>query len=155
VSSEPLNAPERDDNAPDAPEDDQAPAESSTDATTGANDTGANAEQAERTAALRKRVAELETDLHRERLGHAYNLPDAVAARITGTTAEERETDAKRLADVFHTRTLPVGRGGLDPTGQDNPRVTWPGAFRRARENRRNGGSGVTYFSDSRSSGEL
>lgn len=73
------------------------------------------------------------------RLGRAYNLPDALAARITGKTAEDRVTDAERLAQVFHTRTVPIGRGGLDPAGQDNPRATWPEAFRRARDNRRRG----------------
>jgi hypothetical protein len=159
VSSETPNAPQTDENAPDRPEHGQGAAERPTDATadagTDTDDHGASTEQEERIAALRKHVAELEGELHRERLARAYQLPDDVAARITGGTAEERQTDAKKLADVFHRRRVPLGRGGLDPTGESQRRATWPEAFRRARENRRNGRDGVTFTSDSRSSGEL
>lgn len=76
----------------------------------------AKAKSPEEYEAASARVAELETDLHRERLACKYQLPDAVAARVTGETEEAREADAKALAEVFHTRTVPLGRGGLDPT---------------------------------------
>ena len=62
------------------------------------------------------RVAELETELHRERLARAYGLPEGLASRITGTTDEEREADARQLAELFNSRTIPRGRGGLNPS---------------------------------------
>ncbi|MEV3856059.1 hypothetical protein AB0J38_17260 [Streptomyces sp. NPDC050095] len=76
----------------------------------------ARAKSPEEFDAAAARVAELESDLHRERLARKYQLPDAWAGRITGDTDEAREADAKELADVFHTRSVPIGRGGLDPS---------------------------------------
>ncbi|MFD9813990.1 hypothetical protein [Streptomyces sp. NPDC059080] len=75
----------------------------------------AKATSPEEYEAASARVAELETELHRERLARKYQLPEAVAARVTGETEDAREADAKALAEVFHTRTVPLGRGGLDP----------------------------------------
>ncbi|WP_431980787.1 hypothetical protein [Streptomyces qinglanensis] len=66
--------------------------------------------------AVADRAAELETDLHRERLVRRYNLPDALAARISGEDDDAREADAKALAELFHGRGDGVGRGGLDPS---------------------------------------
>lgn len=64
--------------------------------------------------AVSARVSELETDLACERLARKYGLPDQLANRITGSTEEEREADAKALSALV--RTPAVGRGGLDPS---------------------------------------
>ncbi|ARF55121.1 hypothetical protein B1H19_13735 [Streptomyces gilvosporeus] len=66
--------------------------------------------------AVADRAAELETELQRERLARKYNLPDALAARISGEDDDAREADAKALAELFHNRGDGVGRGGLDPS---------------------------------------
>ncbi|MGW1837076.1 hypothetical protein [Streptomyces sp. NPDC002067] len=66
--------------------------------------------------AVADRAAELETSLHRERLGRKYGLPDALAARIGGADDDAREADAKALAEIFHSRGVGIGRGGLDPS---------------------------------------
>ncbi|MFE7317698.1 hypothetical protein ACFU7T_32025 [Streptomyces sp. NPDC057555] len=68
--------------------------------------------------AVADRAAELETDLHRERLAHRYGLPDALAARISGADDDAREADAKTLAELFHGRADGMGRGGLDPSAK-------------------------------------
>lgn len=78
----------------------------------------AKAKTPEEFDAASARVAELETELHREQLARKYQLPEAVAARVTGETEEAREADAKALAEVFHTRTVPLGRGGLNPNAK-------------------------------------
>ncbi|MGA4948606.1 hypothetical protein [Streptomyces lydicamycinicus] len=82
----------------------------------------AQAKSPEDFAAATARVAELETDLHRERLARKYRLPDVLAARVTGETEEAREADAKGLADAFHTRAVGLGRGGLDPSEKTTPK---------------------------------
>ncbi|MGG7570382.1 hypothetical protein [Streptomyces sirii] len=68
--------------------------------------------------AVADRAAELETELQRERLARKYSLPDALAARISGTDDDAREADAKALAELFHGRGGGVGRGGLDPSAK-------------------------------------
>ncbi|WP_338932630.1 hypothetical protein WEB32_29645 [Streptomyces netropsis] len=68
--------------------------------------------------AVADQVAELETHLHRERLARTYNLPDVLAARISGADDDAREADAKALAQVFHGKAGGVGRGGLDPSSK-------------------------------------
>ena len=70
-----------------------------------------------------------------------------------GTTDEERESDAQQLARLIPAHTVPLGRGGLDPS-ETRSAVTWSGAFQRARENQSRGESGMTYISGGRSSGE-
>ncbi|MGY4952113.1 hypothetical protein [Streptomyces nigrescens] len=82
----------------------------------------AKAKSPEDFAAATARVAELETDLHRERLARTYRLPDVLAARVTGETEEAREADAKALAEAFHTRSVGLGRGGLDPSEKTTPK---------------------------------
>lgn len=68
------------------------------------------------------RVAELETELHRERLARKYRLPDALAGRVSGETEEARDADARALAEAFHTRAVGLGRGGLDPSEKTTPK---------------------------------
>ncbi len=67
------------------------------------------------------RVADLEAELSRVRLAQKYSLPETIASRITGTTDEERESDAKSLAEELSTlgrSAVRVGKGGLDPTAK-------------------------------------
>ncbi|MEU7186427.1 hypothetical protein [Streptomyces sp. NPDC045369] len=68
--------------------------------------------------AVADRAAELETDLHRERLARRYHLPDALAVRISGEDEDAREADAKALAEIFHAQGGGMGRGGLDPSAK-------------------------------------
>ncbi|MGK5728175.1 hypothetical protein [Streptomyces sp. URMC 124] len=68
--------------------------------------------------AVADKVTELETHLHRERLARKYNLPDGLAARISGTDEDARDADAKALAEMFHGKAGGVGRGGLDPSAK-------------------------------------
>src|SRR5690606_40320182 len=51
--------------------------------------------------AERRRAQELEVELSKVRLGAEFQLPTDIAARIQGDTQEEREQDAKRLADLI------------------------------------------------------
>ncbi|MFI9076056.1 hypothetical protein ACIGW8_06060 [Streptomyces sioyaensis] len=78
----------------------------------------AKAKTPEEFEAAQARAVELETDLHRERLGRKYALPDALAARIGGEDGDAREADAKALAEAFHGKGGGVGRGGLDPSAK-------------------------------------
>ncbi|MFE9396780.1 hypothetical protein [Streptomyces flavidovirens] len=68
--------------------------------------------------AVADKVAELETDLHRERLAQKYTLPPVLAARISGADDDAREADAKALAEAFHGKGGGVGKGGLDPSAK-------------------------------------
>ncbi|AUG87138.1 head scaffolding protein [Streptomyces phage Attoomi] len=68
--------------------------------------------------AVADKVAELETDLHRERLARKFNLPPVLAARISGADDDAREADAKALAEAFHGKGGGVGKGGLDPSAK-------------------------------------
>ena len=68
--------------------------------------------------AVTRRVAELEAELSRRRLAAKYGLPERIAARIMGDSDEEREADAKVLAEELRMTSaaeIRVGRGGLDP----------------------------------------
>lgn len=66
-------------------------------------------------AAIALVEAERDRTVARIRFGHQYGLPDTVADRLRGDTAEEIEADAKALAVHFGT-SAGLGRGGLDPT---------------------------------------
>ncbi|QKW05577.1 hypothetical protein HUT18_03495 [Streptomyces sp. NA04227] len=146
--------------APPAPHDSNTPPEASTDP---------QADPGHLVAELRKRIAELEqdkADQEREDLiqdlarRYHYMTPDVLRSFGDLPTAELEER-AHLLNNAIHERTtgpapghIPLGRGGLSPNGKPRS-VTWAGAFQRAREQRRTGRGGVTYFSDGRSSGEL
>ncbi|MEV7925314.1 hypothetical protein [Kitasatospora sp. NPDC088779] len=67
------------------------------------------------------RVAELETELHRERLSRTYNLPQVFADLVQGDTDEEREAHAKALSTAYHQRGTGIGSGGLDPHTKPDP----------------------------------
>lgn len=81
----------------------------------------ATAKSTEEYQVVSARVAELETELHRERLARKHQLSEAVAARVPVDTEVAREVDAKALAEAFHTRTVPFGRGGLDSAEKPTP----------------------------------
>ena len=74
--------------------------------------------------AERRRAQELEVELSKARLGAEFQLPTDIAARIQGDTQEEREQDAKRLADLIRKAAaseIRVGRGGVDPSAEATP----------------------------------
>ncbi|MFE7106635.1 hypothetical protein ACFU98_35345 [Streptomyces sp. NPDC057575] len=70
---------------------------------------------AEAAASIELVRAESERTVARIKYGHQYGLPEEVADRLQGDTAEEIEADAKALA-VHFGGTGGLGRGGLDPT---------------------------------------
>ncbi|RBM16063.1 hypothetical protein [Streptomyces sp. PT12] len=168
MSSDAPSAPQADADAPHGPEDHQGSAERPTDATadarTDADDQGASAEHEARIAELTKRVAELEKEkADRERedaitdLAKRYrNITPEMLHVFGNMPLEELRERAAALDSAIQKQSpnLPIGRGGLDPTAS-GPHATWPGAFQRARENRRKGESGVTFLSNGRFSGEL
>jgi len=74
--------------------------------------------------AERRRAQELEVELSKVRLGAEFQLPTDIAARIQGDTQEEREQDAKRLAELIRKAAaseIRVGRGGVDPSAEATP----------------------------------
>ncbi|MER7905382.1 hypothetical protein ABTX84_19130 [Streptomyces sp. NPDC095614] len=71
---------------------------------------------AEAAASIELVRAESERTVARIKYGHKYSLPEAVADRLQGDTAEEIEADAKALAVHFGGNSGGLGRGGLDPT---------------------------------------
>ena len=68
-------------------------------------------------AAIALVEAERDRTVARIKFGHQYGLPDDIADRLQGETAEEVEADAKKLAAHFGT-SAGLGRGGLDPTDE-------------------------------------
>lgn len=81
----------------------------------------AQAKSPDEVEAAAARVAALELELHRERLGRTYNLPEVFAALISGDTEESREEHAKALAESFHQRSVNLGQVGMDPTERQSP----------------------------------
>lgn len=72
---------------------------------------------AEAAASIELVRAESARTVARIKYGHQYGLPDDIADRLQGDTAEEIEADAKKLAAHFGTSAA-LGRGGLDPTDE-------------------------------------
>lgn len=73
-------------------------------------------------AELRTANAKLERDFTVSTLARTHNLPDAIAARIQGETAEEMAADAAVLAGLLvATRPKNDPTGGLDPTDDEGP----------------------------------
>ncbi|MGP8302153.1 hypothetical protein ACTPOK_30380 [Streptomyces inhibens] len=119
-----------------------------------------------RVAELTQRIAELEQEKSaRERqdtitdLAQRFQYVTADMLHAFGSIpTEDLEERAQALNTAIHEREKPrsMGSGGLDPHNSSGRQpATWAGAFQRAREQRRNGRSGVTLFSNSRGSGEL
>ncbi len=83
------------------------------------------AETVKREAAERERDAEKQSAL-KTRIAAKHKLPDALASRLTGTTEEELEADAKELAKLV-TAKAPVdndvgaGKGGAGKGPSDRP----------------------------------
>src|SRR5690606_1703614 len=79
-------------------------------------------------AELQAKVKELETRGLRDSVARKYNLPDALAKRLTGSTAEELEADAKELqkfvdpfaavADELVGGLPPAREGAFDPSAE-------------------------------------
>src|SRR5690606_16801818 len=79
-------------------------------------------------AELQAKVNELETRGLRDSVARKYNLPDALAKRLTGSTAEELEADAKELqkfvdpyaavADELVGGLTPAREGAFDPSAE-------------------------------------
>lgn len=72
------------------------------------------------TTELNEKITQLETANLRSTAARKHNLPDALAARLQGSTAEEIEADAQALAQLIPSTTQnPVPprppRGGLTP----------------------------------------
>ncbi|HEX8570228.1 MAG TPA: hypothetical protein VF699_09960 [Caulobacteraceae bacterium] len=66
-------------------------------------------------ADIKTRNAELEQQITRERVARKYHLPDDLAARLRGTTAQELEADAKALQKYAAPAEPVVLSGGLNP----------------------------------------
>ncbi|QFP95176.1 head scaffolding protein [Streptomyces phage Werner] len=73
------------------------------------------------TAQLSDKIAELETQLVREKVARKYELPDELAARLQGADEAALEADAKAL-QKFVTPAVPESLGGgLTPDdGEDD-----------------------------------
>ncbi|WP_394615889.1 hypothetical protein JNUCC0626_40165 [Lentzea sp. JNUCC 0626] len=72
------------------------------------------------TAQLSAKVTELETSLLRSSVARKYDLPDELAERLRGSTAEEMESDAKALQKFAGPVTPESLGGGLTPDSTDD-----------------------------------
>lgn len=87
-------------------------------------------------ADIKARNAELEQQLVRERVARKYSLPDDLATRLHGATAEELEADAKALQKYTAPAEPVVLSGGLNP-GDDSDTETDPRKLARRYGGRR------------------
>ncbi|MGW0861290.1 hypothetical protein [Streptomyces sp. NPDC002611] len=74
------------------------------------------------TTELRGQVEALERTILLNDVARKYELPEALAKRLTGTTAEELEADAKELQKLVAPQSAPESlAGGLTPEdGEDD-----------------------------------
>lgn len=73
------------------------------------------------TTELTNKVTELEQELLRTRIGTTHKLPQALIARLQGSTPEEIEADAKELQKLVKVKSDPERlSGGLDPTEDES-----------------------------------
>ena len=87
-------------------------------------------------AEFKARNAELEQEILRAQVARRFHLPDELAARLRGQTAEELEADAQTLRQYATTPQPERLSGGLDPS--DDGEVFDPvKEARRARAARR------------------
>ena len=70
-------------------------------------------------ADIKAKNTELEHQLLVAQIAHRHELPDDLAARLKGATAEELEADAKSLAKYATGKPPASLAGGLDPTDDD------------------------------------
>lgn len=63
-------------------------------------------------ADIRKQLEERDLNDKRTAIARKHNLPDEIAARLVGTTDEDIENDAKRLAKLFAREDGPDTDGG-------------------------------------------
>ncbi|MCX2949931.1 hypothetical protein [Lentzea sp. NEAU-D7] len=77
-------------------------------------------EVAAATAALTEKVQDLEHQLVREQVARKYELPDELAALLTGKTAQELEAVAKTLQKYAPAGDPLVLGGGLTPDDGDD-----------------------------------
>ncbi len=88
-------------------------------------------------AEARAKNAELEQSIARSDVARRFGLPDELAARLRGTTAQELEADAKALQKFAVASSAPATlSGGLDP-GDDSDTETDPRALARKYGGRR------------------
>jgi chromosome segregation ATPase len=90
-----------------------------------------------------KKSAELETELARERAARKHKLADDLLEFITGTTEEQIESQATKLAALAVTQretqttpTKPAPRGGVTPTDTTPPEVNGREAWKKYRGRR-------------------
>lgn len=89
----------------------------------------ANAKTAEDVARITEefesKIKQYELDLAKERVARQFGLPDALAARLQGTSEEELKADAEALKEfatpkVENPRTPGTPGGGRNPGGAGN-----------------------------------
>ncbi|MFC4089349.1 hypothetical protein [Micromonospora sp. GCM10011541] len=73
------------------------------------------------TKELRETNQKLERQLLVSDVARKFSLPDDLAARLQGATAEELEADAKALQKYAVSPAPADLRGGLDPSDEDEP----------------------------------
>jgi hypothetical protein len=73
------------------------------------------------TKELRETNQRLERQLLVSDVARKFNLPDDLAARLQGATAEELEADAKALQKYAVSPAPANLSGGLDPSDEDEP----------------------------------
>lgn len=71
-------------------------------------------------ADVKAKNAELEHSLVVATVARKFDLPEALAGRLRGTTPEELEADAKALQSLITPVTPPALGGGLDPSDEDD-----------------------------------
>ncbi|MFE2104314.1 hypothetical protein ACFXAF_00310 [Kitasatospora sp. NPDC059463] len=77
--------------------------------------------------------AELEHAVLAGSVARRFDLPEALAARLHGTTAEELEADAKALQALLAPPAPSSLGGGLDPSDQDDGEMDPRRLARRSR----------------------
>ncbi|ATI18710.1 scaffolding protein [Streptomyces phage Daudau] len=71
------------------------------------------------TAELKGQIEALERSILLRDVAAKYELPEALAKRLTGTTPEELEADAKELQKLVAPAAPETLSGGLDPEDND------------------------------------
>ncbi|WP_237530468.1 hypothetical protein [Streptomyces sp. SID3212] len=69
---------------------------------------------------MKAKNAELEHSVAVGTVARKYELPDELAARLRGTTAEELEADAKALQALLAPAAPESLGGGLNPSDEDD-----------------------------------